>query len=138
MRISSLLIAIFMISLFTTGFIGFYGGLMNANDLGVETFNRVNNTSSTLSTINKMYNITEASQNVSAISDSNYDAPANIFTGAFNAVMQTLTLPSFFSDLLTDLKTAAGLPDWFYTGAMGIILVLVIAGLVKFFAGRVW
>jgi len=143
MKISSLLITIFMISIFTTGFVGFYGAMMaytNAVSRGSPaSFAKTTNTSQTLITIERMYNITEASQNTTAdAGTTTTDAPYNLLTGAFNAVMQTLNLPIFFMGLMTDLGTAANLPTWFTSAVMGIIFVLIIAGLVKFFAGRDW
>lgn len=143
MKISSLLIAIFMISIFTTGFVGFYGAVMAyANTVSrgsPASFERTINTSQTLTTIERMYNITEASQNTTAVSGAAVtDAPYNLLTGAFNTVMQTLNLPIFFMGLITDLASAANLPFWFTSAVMGIILITIIAGLVKFFAGRDW
>lgn len=139
MKISTLLITIFMISIFTTGFIGFYGALMSENDLEAQAFNRANNTSTTLTTLETMYNITESSQNTTAVSSTtSTDAPYNLLTGAFNAVLQTLALPAFFSGLITDLTVPLGIPTWFTASVMGIVLVIIIAGLAKFFANRDW
>ena len=140
MKISSLLIIIFLISGFVTGFIGFYGALMAANGLTPADFSTSTNTSETLTSIETMYNITEASQNTTAVSGTaTSDAPYNLLTGAFNAVMQTLNLPIFFFGLVTDLTTkVTGMPVWFAGIVNGIILVMIIAGLVKFFSGRDW
>ena len=137
MKISSLLIVIFLISGFVSGFTLFYGALMNANDLSIYDFNTSANTSQTMSTIESIYNITEASQNTTAVSTSTgFTGPENIITGGYNVIMQVVNLPIFFGGLITDLTSKIfGLPIWATTMFYGIITILIIAAIMTAILG---
>lgn len=142
MKISSLLITVFIISMFSAGFVGFYGHMLSGvNGLtpnATEDFGALNDTSNVSSIINEMQDIVNASQSTPVeAGDASTDAPYNLLTGAYNAVMQAITLPVFFSNMMGALMfDEFGIPQWFSEGLLAIVSILVIVGLVKFFAGR--
>lgn len=140
MKLSTILISIFMISLFTTGFIGMVGGLLSASSKTLPergTFGRSNSSSHALDTIAGMYNISEMSQNQTVESDSLYsDVLTNFVVGAWSAVWQLFTLPAFFGGLIADLTGMPGMPIWITTSLYAIISVVILFGIYYFFTGR--
>lgn len=137
MRISTLLITIFLISGFVSGFIGFYGSMISANSLTPYDFTRSSNTTEQSLTLEMIYNISEASQNTTAVSGSaTTEGPMNIITGGYNIIMQVLNMPVFFGSLITDMTSKVfGIPLWFQTILYAIISIVIIAAIVNALIG---
>ena len=140
MKISTLMISVFLIGLFSAGFITFYSSLLGANAMSTSNFTSTNNTSTTMNYLNEIYSKTEQGQNTtvptSLLSDS---APTNIWAAAFNAVMYSFKMPDFFVGLIGDFTSeVTGVPDYVGGFLVAIVMVIVIASLIYLIIGRVF
>lgn len=144
MKLSTLLITIFLTGMFISGFTGMIGGLLNSRNLDSPydlpanaNFSRSNSTSSTLTSLARMYNVSEAAQNETIEADIYSDNPMLSFiTGAMNAVMGLFEIPAFFGGLIADLTGMPNMPVWFASGLYAIGSVVVIFSIYYFFTGR--
>lgn len=138
MRISELIIIILVIAMFSTGFLGFYGALMNANNLTPQNFTGVNNTSSTVTSIRTMHSDISSAQNTTGTSGNIISfAPLNLLHGAYNAVMQAFTLPGIFVNIIGELTSSiTGWPRWASDSMNAIIMIIVISALIYLIIGR--
>lgn len=138
MKISSLMISVFVIALFSTGFIGFYSAVLGANGMSTTNFTSANDTSSTMSYLYTMYNTTEQGQN-STVSDgvSTDSAPTNIWTAAFNSIMYAFKMPGFYINMINEFTSSAtGMPPYVSGFLIAIIMVIVISALIYMIIGR--
>ena len=138
MRSTELLIIIFVIGMFFSGYAGFYSLLLSSNGLTPQTFTG-NNTTSILTNLQTMYNITEQGQNtsVSTSSGASYSAPPNLITAAYNVLMLTLQTPVFFYDLIVNMTSKmTGFPVWASSYLIAIIMVIALGAIIKSIIGR--
>ena len=135
MKISELLMMVFVIGLFTTGYIGFSGMLVGT---AMPSFNNTTDTSTTSSYLHSMYNTVNASQSQTPSNTQNIVAfaPYNLLTGAFSAVMTALNLPAFFYNMITELTTMLGLPLYVGQALDAIILIIIISAILYLIIGR--
>jgi len=130
---------VFVIAIFSTGFIGFYSAMLNANGLTAQGFSYANNTSATVNSLNNIYNTIETSQNQSTGLASGIVsfAPINLLFAAFNAVMTALQTPVFFYNLITDMTAQiTGFPLWVSGMFVSIIMIIVISAVIYLIIGR--
>jgi len=138
MRISELMIMIFVISMFSMGFLGFYGALMSANDLTPQDFSSTNNTSSTVESIRIMTEDVSSAQNTTGTSGNIISfAPLNLLHGAYNAIMQAFALPGIFISIIGDLTSSiTGFPRWAADSLNAIIGIIIISAIIYLIIGR--
>lgn len=139
MRISEMLITVFVIAMFSTGFVAFYAAMLNANGIAAQNFSYVNNTSATVSSLNNIYNRINTSQSQSSGLSGGIVAfaPINLLFGAFDAIMMAFQVPIFFYSLITDLTAQiTGFPLWIAGMLTNIIMVIFISALIYLIIGR--
>lgn len=134
-KLSSILITVFITGMFVSGFIGLAGAIITLPSRG--EYSRSNETSESIQTIERMYNITEASQNQSREGgDFQSDVLSNFIAGAWNAVIGIIEIPAFFGGVIADVTGLPGMPEWFAAGLYGIVGVVVLFAIYYFFTGR--
>ena len=137
MKISELIIMIFVIAIFSTGFIGFYAAVLNSNGLTAQNFTSLNNTTATVTAINRIYNDTVQSQNNTGLTGSIITfAPVGLLFGAFNAVMQAFTLPAVLFGMIGDLGALAGIPVYVTNALIAIVGIMIISAIIYLIIGR--
>ena len=140
MRLSEMLIIVFLIAIFATGFVGFYGAVMTSENLEYSNFSYANNTSSTLTTIEKMYNRTESAQGESGAGNGLISlAPINLLLGAYDAIMMTFQLPNLFTSMIADMTSQVfGFPTYVGYYLSAIIMIIFISALIYLIIGKVF
>jgi len=136
MKPSSLLIIAVVIGLFSTGLLSFYAAILSSAGLTAQNLNSMNNSSSVITSLEAMYNITEAGQNTSVSTTGGTDiANQNLISAAINGVMRGLfTLPNFFINLIYAM-TREYVPSWLFSGLVAVIMVVVLAAIYYFVRG---
>src|SRR3972149_10804907 len=100
MKILSLIIAMFVVAMFSSGFFTFASFMFNAN--GQTPFAFANDTTETQRSIESMYNSSVSMQNATntGVANTNAFAPWNLVTGAYDMILQSLKAPIFFINII--------------------------------------
>jgi hypothetical protein len=137
MKIVSLLIATFVIAMFSSGFFTFASFMFNAN--GNTPFAAESNVSESQKSIETMYNQSVTMQNSTNTGNTNVIsfAPWNLLTGAYDMLKQSLNAPVFFITLIGDLGSkVTGLPPWVITDLVAIISAIAVWEIIYLIIGR--
>jgi len=131
------MITLLLIAGFISGYAGFYGALMTSYDLTEQNFTTLSKTEEIFNQTEEMYSIVNASQkeNPSAY-DIFVGIPSNLLVGAYRAGMLVLTIPNFFHAIIVDMGSMVGVARWVIDVLLGIMFVIVIAGIIYFITGR--
>ena len=137
MKLTQIIIIALLVAGFASGMIGFYGGMMDSYGKTTEDLQTFNQTARIY---NKTYEIFDV------INTSSRDAPPTpidligvplyLVTGAYNAGMLLLEIPNLFMAMISDGVKLAVFPEWFGMIIIGIMMVMIIAGIIYFITGR--
>jgi hypothetical protein len=137
MKLSEMLIILLLVAGFASGMIGFYQGMMTSYGKTTENLQTFNQTARIY---NKTYEIFDIMNTTSRDAPPSpidlIGVPLYLITGAYNAGMLFLEMPNLFMAMISDAVSLAHLPEWSMMIVMGILMVMVIAGIIYFITGR--
>ena len=135
-----MLIILLLLAGFAGGMLGFYQGLMTTPTYNktVTDFQTFNQTTRIYDKTYEVFSVMENATNNPPSTGIDYIlGPASyLLNGAYNAGMLFLEIPNLFTAMIKDAVYLAGLPDWSMMIVMGIIYVMIIAGIIYFITGR--
>ena len=134
MKITSLLLIAIIIGGFATGLLSFHAAVLVSGGKTPQNLNEINDTSNVVSSLQGMYNITEAAQNISVSTTGTDVGNQNLISAAFSGMMRAFQLPNFFQTLIKGL-TAQYIPTWVFDMLVAAAMLMVIAALYYFFRG---
>ena len=135
--LSYLLIILIVISGFVVGYTSFYAALLESYSFTGTNTSSLRKTQEIFNKTEEMYETINASQSQNIEAGSFLlTAPINLLTGAYRAGILVLNIPNYFQAFIHDMGNMVGVPTWVTDMGMGIILVLIIAGIIMFVLGR--
>lgn len=137
MKLSQMLIILLLVAGFASGLIGFYQGMMTSYGKDTESFASFNQTQRIYNKTYEIFDIMNTtSRNAPPSPIDLIGVPLYLITGAYNAGMLFLEIPNLFMAMVSDAVGLAGFPEWSMLIVMGIIMIMVIAGIIYFITGR--
>ena len=132
MRLSEMLIILLIVGAFMIGYSGFLTDLSSVYSLNDTGFSNINQTNQVLNiTNNTVTTLVEGQIDVFDVAGALITLPASVMTAAARVGFMVLQIPSYFQNIVGYMVGVSGMPEWIETIIIGIISLMLIAGILR-------
>ena len=139
MRLTEIMVILFLFVGFVSGFVGFYMALMDSYGASYTDLSSFNQTQRIYNKTYEMYStFNQTKSEPPSPVDYILQVPAYLINGIYTAGMVAIEIPNLFSTIISDAVVMTGAPAWVGLIFWGIIAMIVMGSIIYFITGKVF